>query len=433
MSQIIILTRRYLMAAQLFSLSAPNRPISLTEQIEGTQTARIITEFVSTSALFPILDAIRVITAEGWLNYLREPAHYVLFAAAFVQAWVLGTARSDTWAVKFFGNLLGFALYMPIDIMIEGPEFFSQPYHWLFGGFSLLMAIFSALQQVAQDRVFWQTIVTLLLNISKVALFPAIYTISELQLELPTRLTWLVWNEYMASSGHQFLFYGAFFFGILLGLAESQRARYAKFLRYLAGQLKRYSEWSLGSELITDALANPDTLKLRRVEKTMLFMDIRGFTAWTEQVDPQQAVHMLNLYYNAAETIINDYQGHKPNFTADEVLSRFTTAEAAFSAALDLQEVLRPLLTPFNLAVGIGLHTGEVIEGLMGSDTTRKYDIIGDAVNTAKRLESAAGRGEIVLSAVTYHLLPQPPATATPRTLQVKGKAEALPAFAVQP
>ncbi len=95
---------------------------------------------------------------------------------------------------------------------------------------------------------------------------------------------------------------------------------------------------------------------------------------------------MLNRYYNAAETVVGDYHGHKPNFTADEVMTRFDSPEMALNTALDLQEVLQPVLNSFNLTVGIGLHTGEVIEGLMGSDNTRKYDIIGDTVNTAKRL-----------------------------------------------
>jgi class 3 adenylate cyclase len=111
-------------------------------------------------------------------------------------------------------------------------------------------------------------------------------------------------------------------------------------------------------------------------------------------------------------------------------MTRFDTPEAALRTALDLQAGLQSVLASFNLAVGIGLHTGEVIEGLMGSANTRKYDIIGDAVNTAKRLESSAGQGEIVLSAATYQALPDKPDHVTPRTLQVKGKAEALQAFA---
>jgi class 3 adenylate cyclase len=413
-----------------FPLSFVKSNISLDERIRGSTASRVIGEFVGTSALFPILDAIRVVSTEGLVSYLSEPAHYVLFAAAFVQAWFLGTTESNTWQVRFAGNLLGFGLYAPLDMVIEGGEFFTQPYHWFFGGFSLLVAILSALQTAMGDVAIWQTVATLLLNVGKVLLFPAMYMIIELGLEMSYQLTGQAWLDYMANSAHQFIFYGALFFGILLGLAESQRIHHAQFLRSLAGQLKEYSEWSLGSKLITSAIDNPDTLQLQRVERTMLFMDIRGFTAWTEHVDPQQAVHMLNTYYNAAETIINNHRGHKPNFTADEVMTRFDTPEAALRTALDLQAGLQSVLASFNLAVGIGLHTGEVIEGLMGSANTRKYDIIGDAVNTAKRLESSAGQGEIVLSAATYQALPDKPDHVTPRTLQVKGKAEALQAFA---
>jgi adenylate cyclase len=405
--------------------------VSLEERIKGTPATRVMNEFVETSALFPILDAIRVISTEGIVQYITEPAHYVLFVAAFVQAWFLGTAEKDTWQIKFAGNLLGFMLYAPLDIALEGFDFFSQPYHWLFGGFSLLMAILSALQHIARNVAVWQTVTTLLLNTGKVLLLSAMYMIIELGLEISYQLTWTAWTQYMITNSHKFIFYGALFFGILLGLAESQRMRYAQFLRYLAGQLKTYVEWSLSSELITSAIDNPTSLDLQRVERTMLFMDIRGFTAWTEQVDPQKAVKMLNMYYNAAETIISDHGGHKPNFTADEVMTRFTSAEAALNTALDLQEVLKPVLSSFNLAVGIGLHTGEVIEGLMGSDNTRKYDIIGDAVNTAKRLESSAGKGQIVLSAATYQALPEPLNAVTPLMLQVKGKTESLQAFVI--
>lgn len=422
------------MATQLsISQTLVNRNLSLEERIQGSQLTRIVQEFVSTSALFPILDAIRGISTVGWLDYLSEPAHYVLFAAACVQAWFLGTSQKDSWQVRLFGNLLAFSLYAPLDMVIDGLGFFAEPYHWLFGAFSLLMGLLNALQVVTQHRAIWQIVITLLLNIGKILLFPAMYLIIELHLELPSQLTWQAWQEYMTSSGHKFIFYGALFFGALLGLAEAQRNGYARFLRYLAQQLKKYSEWSLASELIEDAIDNPQALQLQRVEKTILFMDIRGFTAWSEQADPRRVVQMLNQFYNAAEAVITRHQGHKPNFTADEIMTRFATPEAALGAALDLQKTLKPLLTPYNLAVGVGLHTGEVIEGLMGSDTTRKYDIIGDAANTAKRLESSAGRGEILLSADTYQALTHPPSRVESRALRVKGKSDTLLAYAIHP
>lgn len=421
------------MTIQLESLyNFAKNNISLEERIQGSIPSRIIGEFVGTSALFPILDAIRVISTTGLAYYLGDVTNYILVIAALIQAWFLGTTKIRTWQVRFAGSLLGFSLYALVDIAIEGTEFFTQPYHWLFGLFSLLIAILSAWQVAIGDNASWQTIATLLLSVGKILLFPAIYMIIELGVEISYQLTIHSWAIYMANSAHVFILYGALFFGILLGLAEAQRIRHAQFLRYLARELKKYSEWSLGAELISNAIDNPETLQLQRVERTILFMDIRGFTAWTEHIDPQQAVHMLNTYYNAAETIISSNGGHKPNFTADEVMTRFDTPQAALQTALNLQEMLQATLTPFNLAVGIGLHTGEVIEGLMGSANTRKYDIIGDAVNTAKRLESAAGKGEIVMSATTYQALPDALITVMPRTLQVKGKSETLQVFAVQ-
>lgn len=422
------------MATQLsLSQHLPRPTTSLQERIEGTRLSRVFAEFVSTSALFPILDAIRVITATSLKSYLSEPVHYVLFGAAFFQAWFLGTAKKNSWQERFVGNLLGFSLYAILDMVIEGPEFFGASYHWLFGLFSLLMATLSAAQIWAAHRPGWSTAITLLLNSTKVALFPAMYFIAEQELAGASIPNGGVWQEFMSSSGHRFIVYGILFFGVLLGLAEAQRMNYAGQLRHLAQQLKKYSEWSLDPSLIETSIDNPNKLALQRVEKTMLFMDIRGFTAWSEHADPQAVVEMLNRFYNAAEQVIRRHNGHKPNFTADEIMTRFADPQTALDAAQDLQQTLIPLLHDFDLMVGIGLNTGEVIEGMMGSSSTRKYDIIGDAVNTAKRLESSAGRGEIVMAATTYQALSRQPVNVALRTLQVKGKSETLQAVAVLP
>lgn len=411
---------------------ANQQALSLQQRLEGTTLSRILLEFVSTSALFPILDAIRVVTAEGWVAYLVEPSHYMLIAATLVQAWFLGTSRRDSWQEKFVGNLLGLALYAPLDMMIEGMGFFREPYHWLFAAFSLVMAILSALQVVAaKHSAGWHTLVTLLLNVSKVALFPAMYFITEQQLASYSQLTWAAWQEYMLAGGHQFIVYGTLFFGALLGLAEAQRLNFVSYLQAIARRLNEYSEWSLDTDLINTALDTPEAMDLRRVEKTIMFMDIRGFTAWSEQADPKDVVAMLNHYYTAAEKIISRHHGHKPNLTADEMMSRFVAPDDALETAQELQQTLGQLLQPYHLAVGIGLHTGEIIEGLMGSETTRKYDIIGDVVNTAKRLESAAGRGEILLSATTYQKLSMRPPRVSFRSLQVKGKSQPMQAAVI--
>ncbi|MCU7812538.1 MAG: adenylate/guanylate cyclase domain-containing protein [Candidatus Thiodiazotropha sp. (ex Notomyrtea botanica)] len=406
--------------------SIKDRHHSLEERIQGTVSSRVIAEFVGTSALFPVLDAIRSITIDGAHVYLSEPAHYMLFIAAFIQAWYLGTANESSWKTVFTGSLLGFGIYAPIDILFEGWEFFYEPYHMLFGAYSLMIAGLRALQVVTRGVEVLQTATTLLLNIGKLLLFPAMYIIIDQNLESLHLLNGQVWPSFMDTNTHVYFFYGAVFVGILLGFAESQRIHYAHYLRYLAERLKQYSEWSLGKELINNAIDDPSSLGLHRVERSILFLDIREFTTWAEQADPQQVVDMLNRYYSLSEAIISDYHGHKPNFTADEVMTHFVTADVAVQTALELQIKLQKILNIHSLTVGIGLHTGEVIEGLVGSDSTRKYDIIGDAVNTAKRLESSAGKGEIVMSDATYNALSITPGNTTKRILQAKGKAEII-------
>jgi len=409
-----------------------NRTASLQVQIDGSPFFRVLSEFLRNSALYPMLQAIRKVTDTGWEAYLSNPVHYVLFLAMLIQAYVVGTMQSQRWYAKFGGHMLGFSLYTLFELLVDGPiSFIQNPYHWLFGGVSFCIASLITLQTLTTDSFFWQMTTNIMINMVKISLISGMYMLLELDIEMNSDLTWASWLTYMEAHGHQFILYGTLFFGLLLGLTEWQRANYAASLRAIATQLKQYSEWSLSADLVADAVNDPTALQLHRAERTILFMDIRGFTAWTEQVNPQQAAEMLNHYYQQAEIIITKYHGHKPNFTADEVMTRFSDPEAAMQTANALQHALKPHLAAYNLAVGIGLHTGEVIEGLMGSANTRKYDLIGDAVNTAKRLESAAGAGEIVLSAVTYHALKIPPTTVELRELRVKGKSEPLQVFAI--
>ena len=405
---------------------------TLEERIQGSRAVNIAREFVTNSALFPIFDAIRVMAAEGVGHYLAEPAHYALFVAALVQAWFLGYWRIVPWYQRLVGNLVGPTLYTLVDLALEGPHFFDQPYHAVYWGFSLTVALLSAWQSLASQE--GEALPTILLNLARTSLFPVIYAIAEVGSEMflgnsfwSGVVGYFGGNEH--SSGHRFIFIGALFFGLLLGLGEAQLIRYTAFLRRAASQLKRYSDWSFGSSLVESTFENPEVLNLQRVERTMLFMDVRGFTAWSEATDPAQVVAMLNGYYEVAEAVIRRHRGHKPLFTADEVMTRFRNPKDAVMAAVELQNRIGDFLAPYGLSAGIGIHTGQVIEGLIGSSTTRMYNVIGDAVNTAKRLESAAGPGEILVSADTKAQLPPRIPFLPPRSLAVKGKSEPVLVF----
>ncbi len=405
---------------------------SLESRLEGTTTTRIMAEIVGGSALFPILDGIRSISEEGVAAYFLEYSHYVLWIAAIIQAVYLGRVKNRSWMQTFLGNLIGVSIYTLVEILFEGMTFFQTPYHLVFWEYSAIMAVLRAWQQSAREHAV--IIPTILLNLTRAGLLSAIYFIIELGTNASLQsITWATFTEFMQSPMHQYIVFGAFFFGLLMGLAEAQILNYAAFLRQAAKRLKEYSAWFLDGGLINSGFDNPDAFNLRRVEKSVLFMDIRGFTAWAEQTDPVQTVSVLNQYYNLAEKIITRFKGHKPGFTADEVMTRFDDPAQAIAAARALQSKLIPFLKSYGLAVGIGVHTGVLMEGLLGSNTTRKFDIIGDTVNTAKRLESAARGGEILISTATRRALTQDVDVKETRALNLKGKQQPVTTFSLTP
>jgi class 3 adenylate cyclase len=166
----------------------------------------------------------------------------------------------------------------------------------------------------------------------------------------------------------------------------------------LTARLRQYSEWSLGRGILDRAIADENTLAMQRVERAVLFMDIRGFTAWSEQQAPEAVVGLLNDYYRMAEQALGDDRPIKIKYTADEVMVVFADAAAAARAGSRMLAASRKMLSASGLAVGAGLHQGQVVEGVLGGDGAKAYDFIGDTVNTAQRFCDAAAQGELLVS-----------------------------------
>jgi class 3 adenylate cyclase len=200
-------------------------------------------------------------------------------------------------------------------------------------------------------------------------------------------------------------------------------------LRRVSAQLKTYSEWLLGPDLLGRVLSNPDALSLMRRERTVLFIDIRNFTHWSEARPPEEVVTMLNRYYIAVETIATQHGMIKLKFAADEVMSIFGDAQPAIAAALDLRAELTHILGDHDLGAGIGLHTGQLVEGLLGSKDVKSYDVIGDTVNTAKRIENVAAPNEILISETTRLAMGDHIAIGATRQIEVKGKEAPLTVY----
>lgn len=186
-----------------------------------------------------------------------------------------------------------------------------------------------------------------------------------------------------------------------LAREEVARANYSRFMpEYVVQQL----------------LENPDSFRLGGATQliTVLFADIRGFTTFAENEDPEKVVGLLNQYFSAMSEIIFEHGGTLDKYIGDGLMALFGAPTAtpedarnAVKAAVAMQKrfaTLNPELVAAGfaeIAVGIGLHTGEATVGYIGSDKRSEYTAIGDTVNLASRLESNTSGGQILISEAT--------------------------------
>jgi adenylate cyclase len=182
----------------------------------------------------------------------------------------------------------------------------------------------------------------------------------------------------------------------------------------------------------------------RLSEVTMLFSDIRGFTTMSDGRPAQEIVNTLNEYFEVMVDILFKYTGTLDKFVGDEIIGLFGAPieieDAPFKAVSCAIAMLQGL-EEFNrtraaenqspIRIGIGINTGNVITGSIGSTRALQYTAIGDAMNVASRLVNVAASGEIIVSESTFRAVAgRVEATALP-PVKVKGKAEELKVFRV--
>jgi adenylate cyclase len=136
---------------------------------------------------------------------------------------------------------------------------------------------------------------------------------------------------------------------------------------------------------------------------TVFFSDVRGFTAFSEKVEPEKVVAMLNSILSRQAAIVKKFGGDIDKYVGDELVAVFLgdqMVQRAVQCSLEIQEMMVsiPELIGDNIAIGIGINTGEMVMGAMGSEDRMDFTVIGDAVNLGARLCSAAGRGQIIIS-----------------------------------
>jgi len=199
----------------------------------------------------------------------------------------------------------------------------------------------------------------------------------------------------------------------------------------------------VGSEVLEMIMADPESawLKGHRNEATVVFVDIRGFTAYSEVKEPEQIVDVLNEYFEVATQAIRDHGGYVDKFIGDAVLGVFGVpvfhenhTERAVRAAIKMLQLFqkeRPGKSDLFKAVGIGINTGVVVSGNIGSQDKMEYTVIGDTVNVASRLNGLAGPGEIIISKSVWRNVEKLFRVEALPPRSIKGRAEPIEIYKV--
>jgi adenylate cyclase len=193
--------------------------------------------------------------------------------------------------------------------------------------------------------------------------------------------------------------------------AKMESLRQQDFIRDTFG---RY----LSSEVVEELLDSPEGLKMsgENREVTFLVSDLRGFTALTSRLSPHQVIEIMNRYFEDMVKIIARYRGTVNEFSGDGILAFFGAPlyadddpERAVACAIKMQNALvavnaeqRRLKLP-DLEMGIGINTGDVVVGNIGSEQRASYGAVGTPINAAYRIESFTVGGQILISPTTYN------------------------------
>jgi adenylate cyclase len=178
---------------------------------------------------------------------------------------------------------------------------------------------------------------------------------------------------------------------------------------------------------------------------TVMFADIRGFTQFSEHTEPARVVEVLNEYFTRVTDVIQDHGGMIDKYIGDAVMAIFGApiskgddAIHAVRSAMQIQELLAEMNRDAGdrgwpeLAVGIGINTGMVTAGNIGSPRRLEYTVVGDAVNIASRLMDDAAGGQILISHPTAEELGAEFKLTKLRARRVRGRSEPVQIFSVQ-
>lgn len=171
-----------------------------------------------------------------------------------------------------------------------------------------------------------------------------------------------------------------------------------------------------------------------RANMTVLFADISNFTPYSEAHDAEDVVNRLNEYFTAMTDVIFRYQGTIDKYMGDAIMVFYGNPIAlpdhalrAVRTAVEMQARMKTLQAHWGsqgFSQSIGINTGDVVVGWMGSPNKKEYTVIGDTVNTAFRIEGVAGAGQILIGGATYEIVKEYIEARPLPPIALKGKSE---------
>jgi len=265
-----------------------------------------------------------------------------------------------------------------------------------------------------------------------------ILTVSLIALQLFT--VWIAYNQFdlIMKAGDSIVFLILCFFGNLaLGILDAQHEK-----NHIHGLFGRF----VAPEVVNELMSSGAALKLGGIEKeiTVLFVDIRGFTAFSETNPPEKVVGMVNRYLALTSISIQDNGGTIDKYIGDATMAMFNApndlsdhalkaVRAAWAMKLGSEGLRDEILNDYgvDLQFGMGINTGNAVVGNMGSDFRMDYTAIGDTVNTAARLEANAEKGKIIISDATYQLVKDHVEVTDMGIINVKNKQVGIQIYSV--
>lgn len=389
---------------------------TLDARLYGTEKGRILQEFFTNTAHYPLANIALVLVLKGTFDRAVGLDVLLMFLAAGIQAYALGHWDFEGRPHPFLGNLIGPIVFSALSLALLDEGILSETNHLGYWAYS---ALFGLLRGARLHVRGWLSEALIVVEgIARASIVLIMYWIFEVYLDRH----YSTLSGFLSDYSHVYVSIVIPAFGLLLGIANVARARSLEQLQQTAVRLRTLSEWSWGTQLVWTAFASPEILSLNRRTRVVLFMDIRGFTAWCEGHSLTDIATMLKRYYAAAEEIWSQHRVILAKLSADEVMLVVGDSAEAIRTAFELRAKTEEVLAAYGLGAGIGINGGGLIEGVIGSQQRRAYEVIGDPVNVANRICKRAKGGEILVSDAVLRALSDPVDVERSFDVTAKGK-----------